>query len=375
MLNKYYPPHLGGIEFHMRDLAEALVATGVEVEALVSNDGPEGVRESVNGVVINRLSRLFEYASTPVALGLRRHLRHLASSTAAPDIFHLHFPYPWGEVSWLAAGTRIPTVMTYHSDIVRQKAALAAYRPMLERVLDRVDRIIVSSPNMVRHSEFLASRVDKCKVIPFGVHVERYIETPEVMSRASLLKERHGTRKIVLFVGRLVYYKGVDILMRAIRSVDADLVVIGRGPLEATMREYADSHGMSGRVFFEPPVSDEDLRAWYRAADVFCLPSVARSEAFGLVQVEAHASGLPVVSTNLTTGVPFVNEHGVSGLVVPPGDVTALADALNTLLSDDELRARLGRQAYDRAHRQFSIGRMTSDTRTLYEELRAGAGR
>ncbi len=375
MLNKYYPPHLGGIEFHMRDLAEELAARdGVEVRALVADEGRRRVCEMLAGVEVTRLPRSFAYASTPVVPSMRREIRHEAARTDAPDLFHLHFPYPWGEISWLTAATGVPAVMMYHSDIVRQRAALAAYRPLLDRVLDRVDLIIASSPNMVEHSEFLAPREDKCRIVPFGIHTERFADTPQLLERAVRLRTRHKGRKVVLFVGRLVYYKGVDVLVRAMERVDADLVVVGRGPLESQMREYAVAHGMAGRVFFEPPVSDDDLAAWYHVADVFCLPSVARSEAFGLVQIEAHAAGTPVVSTDLTTGVPFANEHGVSGLTVPAGDAGALADALRTLLADDELRTRLGAQARQRARARFSVDRMATDTLAVYEEVLAGAG-
>jgi len=376
MLNKYYPPHLGGIEFHVRDLAEGLVEReGAKVSALVANDGPGSVREMLGGVEVMRMSRFAQYASTPIALGMRQQLRFLLSGPEASDVLHLHFPYPWGEISWLSMNARVPAVMTYHSDIVRQKTSLALYKPLLEKVLDRVDLIIASSPNMVEHSEFLAPRAEKCRVVPFGLHVERFAATQELLERAARLKARHSHRKVVLFVGRLVYYKGVDVLLRAMSDVDADLVIIGKGPLESELREQAHSQGIASRVFFEPPVSDEDLTAWYHASDVFCLPSVARSEAFGLVQVEAHASGLPVVSTDLTTGVPFVNADGVTGLVVPPGDSSALARALGTLLSDDDLRRRLGEQARSRANAEFSIERMVTQTVSVYREAIEGQRR
>lgn len=376
MLNKYYPPHLGGIEFHVRDLAEGLIEyEGARVSALVANGGPGNVREMLGGVEVMRMSRLAQYSSVPIAPGMRRQLRSLLSGPDAPDVLHLHFPYPWGEISWLATSTRVPAVMTYHSDIVRQRASLALYKPLLEKVLDRVDLIIASSPNMVEHSEFLAPRAEKCRVVPFGLHVERFSATQALLERAAQLRQRHQGRKLVLFVGRLVYYKGVDVLLRAMSDVDADLVIIGSGPLESELREQVHAQGIAGRVFFEPPVSDEDLAAWYHASDVFCLPSVARSEAFGLVQVEAHASGLPVVSTNLTTGVPFVNADGVTGLVVPPGDSKALAVALGTLLSSDELRRRLGEQARSRANAEFSIERMVKENLLVYREAIEGRRR
>jgi len=320
----------------------------------------------MDGVEVTRLPKQFGISSAPVALGMPGEIGRLSAET---DIFHLHFPYPWGELSWLKADAGVPSVMTYHSDIVRQRAGLAVYRPFLERALDKVDFIIASSPNMVEHSEFLKPRAEKCRVIPFGIHVERYAATPEITARAAELRAEHEGRKVILFVGRLIYYKGADVLVRAMENVDADLVIVGRGPLDPLLREIAVANGSIKRIRFVPPLPDDELIAWYHAADVFCLPSVARSEAFGLVQLEAHASGTPVVSTTLTTGVPFVNEHEVTGLTVPPSDVAALGAALNRILADDEFRARLGKQARERAVRDFSTSRMVDDTLALYREL------
>lgn len=375
MLNKYYHPHLGGIEHHMRDLSAGLTAAGHQVRAIVANEGRDRVTDAVDGVEVTRLPRTFAYSSTPVAPAMRSELRAQATGARgeAPDVFHVHTPYPWGEVSWLRARTGVPTVLTYHSDIVRQRILGSAYRPLLERVLDGVDLIIAGSPNMVEHSELLAGRADKCRVVPYGIDVLLFKDTPATLERAAALREAHA-RKIVLFVGRLVYYKGADVLLRAMRSVDADLVVIGRGPMEGELREYALAHGISSRVTFLEPLPDAELAAWYHAADIFCLPSVARSEAFGLVQIEAHASGTPAVSTDLTTGVPFANLDGVTGLTVPVGDAEALAGALTRLVVDDELRARLGAQARERARRDFTIPRMAADTLAVYEEAIAMHG-
>jgi len=254
---------------------------------------------------------------------------------------------------------------------VRQRVMLAAYRPFLRSFLDKVDLVIASSPNMVEHSPFLAPIADKCRVVPYGIDVDRYAPNDATDARAAELRAGHA-RPIVLFVGRLIYYKGADVLVRAMADVDADLVIVGRGPLEGELRQLASAAGILDRITFLPPLPDDELRAWYRAADVFCLPSVARSEAFGLVQLEAHASGVPTVSTTLTTSVPFVNQNGVTGLTVPPGDVTALAQALQTLVTDDELRRTLGEQALERVRRDFTIGRMVEDTVRVYEEAMRG---
>lgn len=373
-LNKYYwPPHLGGIEHHLAMLASGLAARpGIDVEAIVANEGRATVREVIDGVSVTRVGRSFAYASTPVAPGMAPAIR-AAAREGGSDRFHLMFPYPWGETAWLAAGAPGPSVLTYHSDIVRQRLLGAAYRPLMRRVLERVDRIIVGSPPMLEGSEALAPFADKCRVVPFGIETERFAPTPETLARALDLRASHR-RPIVLFVGRLVYYKGVDVLVRAMAGLDADLVMIGRGPLEDELLALARSGGIADRVTVLPPVDDAELAAWYRAADVFALPSVARSEAYGLVQLEAHASGTPVVCTDLPTGVPWVNVHGETGLVVPVGDAPALGAALAGLLADDALRTRMGERARERALADFSVARMVERTLAVYDETPAGRG-
>jgi len=322
----------------------------------------------MGGVRVVRLPRAFERASTPIAWDFARTISAEANHDPGPDIFHFHFPYPWGEMAWLKARPDKPMVVTYHSDIVRQKAALAAYRPFLERFLDSADLIMASSPNMIEGSEFLSKRQVKCRHVDYGLHVERFAGDETTDARAEQLRAEHGGRPIVLFVGRFVYYKGADILVRAMEHVDADLVLIGKGPLESKLREIAVARGVSDRTTFLPPLDEASLAAWYRAADVFALPSVARSEAFGLVQIEAHAAGTPVVSTDLPTSVPYANLDGITGLTVPVGSVDRLAEALRKLLGDDELRARLGAQAKERALRQFSIPRMVDGVMAAYAE-------
>jgi rhamnosyl/mannosyltransferase len=369
MVNKYYwPPHLGGVEAVVRHLSEGLVTLAdADVRALVAGEGRERLEETIGGVRVVRLPRQMALSSAPVAAAMPGALRDELRGPYPPDVINLHAPYPWGELSFLAANPRPAAVVLYHSDIVRQRRMLAAYKPFLERFLDRVDLIITSSPDMIRHSPFLAPRAHKCRVVHFGLPLER-LTTPAVLARATQLRAAHGGRRLVLFVGRLVYYKGADVLVRAMADVDADLILVGSGPLAAELRALAAEAGVAGRTTFVPTPADEELAAWYHAADVFCLPSVARSEAFGLVQIEAHACGTPVVSTSLTTGVPYANPHGVTGLVVPPGDAVALGGALRRLLGDDLLRVRLGGQAKARALSQFTIPRMVEQTLGVYAE-------
>lgn len=371
MVNKYYsPPHLGGVETVVRYLSEGLVAhAGTEVTAVVCNESRAHAEETIAGVRVQRLPRQFALSSAPIALAMPGVLRAAARSVTPPDIIHLHQPYPWGDLAWLQANPDVPTLVSYHSDIVRQKRLLAVYKPFLERVLDRADLIVTSSPNMIANSPFLAPRAEKCRVVDYGLHVEEIAEpTAEVRAHADRIRAEHAGRKIVLFVGRLVYYKGADVLVRAMASVDADLVLIGCGPLESELREIAVAAGIAERVSFLAPLDDAGLAAYYHAADVFALPSVAASEAFGLVQIEAHAAGTPAVSTDLPTSVPYANLHDVTGLTVSVGSVSELTAALNLLVTDDALRQRLGRQAQERALSQFTIPRMVEGHLSAYSE-------
>jgi len=378
-VNKYFfPPHLGGVEQSLNLLTTRLAEAGHDVSAIVANEAGTTAEETIGGVRVTRLARAAAFASTPIAPGMADAIRSATCGPLAADVIHFHFPYPWGDVAWLASGARGPAVMTYHADIVRQKRMLKAYAPLLRSVLKRVDRIIVGAPQIAENSPFVSPHMDKVRVVPFAIDPARFADTAAIDAAAlRIAAELRGPT--VLFVGRLVYYKGVEVLVRAMADVKGDLVIIGTGPLEGRLREVAAALGIGDRIRFVPRVNDTQLAAWYRAADVFCLPSTEPSEAYGLVQLEAHLSGTPVVSTDLPTGVPFVNLDGVSGLTVPVGDARALGVALDRLLSDEALRVRLGTSALHRAQTDFTLDGMVAKTLKVYEEAisshtqRAGA--
>jgi len=374
MATKYYPPVIGGIESHVRDLSEALVEAGHQVRVICSNTEHRLVQEVINGVEIVRLPRITEQAATPIARHFGEVLNHEAQHS---DIIHFHFPYPWGEFQWIFERLRrhVPYVVTYHTDIVRQKTALKMYRPFLNRFLDKAALIMASSPNLIEYSDFLALRAQNCRHVDFGLNLDHIADNAEAIKRAKQLKADFSTdRPIVLFAGRLVYYKGVDVLIDSMPLVDAEYVVIGSGPLEEEMRQRAEALGVSDRLHMLGRASDEDLAAWYHAADVFVLPSVEPSEAFGLVQIEAHAAGTPVVSTRLRSGVPYANLDAQTGYTVDVGDPVALAEGINKLLDDPAEAARLGAQAKERALTQFSIPAMVDHVTEVYEEALAAHG-
>lgn len=357
---KDYYPVLGGIENHLRLLAEGLAKRGLEVTVLVTNLTGETTTLEMNGVRVIKAGRLATLASTPLSLSLPLIVRRLK-----PDIAHLHFPYPWGELAHLWLGRARRTVITYHSDIVRQRSLLRFYEPFLWRLLAKADRIIASSDHYLEGSFYLSRYADKSAVIPYGIDLKRFNSLPAC---AETIKERHGS-PLLLFVGRLRYYKGLQYLLEAMRDIEARLLIVGKGPMEKEWLNLTTELGLAKRVTFMGEVPEEELPLYYHACDIFVLPASERSEAFGIVQLEAMACGKPVICTELGTGTSYVNIHGLTGLVVPPRDPAALAGAIERLSSDRGLREEMGQRAKERVEKEFSHERMINSTLALYEEV------
>jgi rhamnosyl/mannosyltransferase len=283
---------------------------------------------------------------------------------AKADIVHIHLPNPTAILSYLASGHRGRLVFTYHSDIIRQKVLGRAFWPVLRHALSKASAIIVGSPNYIETSPVLQRFKEKCCVIPFGIKPEEFQQVDA--SEVARLRKRYGSR-IVLGVGRHVYYKGFEYLIRAMKEVRGHLLIVGDGPLREELQREANALGLTERVTFLTDV--KDVRPFYHAVDVFALSSIARSEAFGLVQLEAMACGVPVVNTQLDSGVTFVSQHGLTGLTVPPADSHALAQAINSLLDDPARRAQLGAAGRLRVEQEFSLEKMTRRTLELYAEV------
>ncbi len=311
------------------------------------------MHETVDGVPVTRVASFGRVGAVSLTPSLALWL-----SRASADVVVLHEPNPMALVACNLAPPDVPLVVWFHSEVMRPRWQYRLfYEPFLDRVLNRAARIVVSAPPM-RDVPALAGHRDKVTVLPFGLDPAGYPVQPAPEPRA-------GQLPTLLFVGRLVAYKGLDVLLRALVDVPASLVLVGDGPLREPLQQLARDLGVDDRVTFAGRVTDADRLAWFGRADLVVLPSVSRQEAFGMVQVEAMLTGRPVVSTGLPTGVPWVNQHGESGLIVPPGDSAALAGALRTLCADPALRARLGDGGRARASRLFTAERMCADFASL----------
>jgi lipopolysaccharide/colanic/teichoic acid biosynthesis glycosyltransferase/glycosyltransferase involved in cell wall biosynthesis len=364
---KYYPPSRGGIETVVETLCRGERESADSHALVINRKGPTR-SEVVDGVPVVRVGSVATIGAVSVAPMLPVWL-----ARARADVMVLHEPNPMALVAYAMARPRIPLVVWFHSEVIRPlwKYRLF-YQPFLDFALRRASRIVVASPPM-KDVPALAAHRDKCVVVPFGLTFDRYVMTPTAAASMDSIR-RAAARPILLFVGRFVDYKGVDVLLRAMRGIDADLMLVGDGPRRQALQDLAFELGIADRVHFLGEVGEDSLLAWYHACDALVLPSVTRQEAFGMVQLEAMLCGHPVVSTDLGTGVAWVNQHERTGLVVPPGDADALHRAIARLLSDAELRKQLGRTARARVHEEFSDTRMCAETLAVYREAIAAAG-
>ena len=362
----YYPPVIGGVEGHINLLANGLKDRGIRVEVLVSNTRAKLEMENIDGIRVTKVPQLGRFASAPLNASLSTWVRRLGREA---DVIHFHFPNPTGEIASLFSGLDRKIVVTYHSDIIRQANLAKLYSPFLRRFLESSEAIIATSPAYVQSSEVLRQFRDKCRVIPFGIDLRRFRLNTERSGQVAEIRRSYGS-PIALFIGRFRYYKGLYILLEAMKSVPGSLLLIGIGPMERELKErVAMDDDLKGKVFFLGELSDEDVVNHLQACDVFVLPSIFRSEAFGIVLLEAMACGKPLISTELGTGTSFVNQHQETGLVVPPNDVNTLAGAINYLFVNTEIRERFGRASKERVEKYFCLDKMVEDVIRIYQDI------
>lgn len=351
-VNKAYYPHVGGIESLVKQYSEELRQLGeAEVQTLVCRDGRgKTFRETVNGVNVTRAGSLGTYFSCPLSFSFLRLFRKMSKNA---DVIEIHVPFPLADAALLLSGFKGRVVVAWHSDIVKQKKLLRLYKPLMMRLLRRADCIITATQGHIDGSDYLPQFREKCRVIPYGITPEDYLSVRKKPVLSELCNYPDSVK--VFFTGRLVYYKGVDVLLKSFKNVKGcELFIAGTGELEYSLKHYAETHRIDNRVHFLGFLPDEKLRQAYADCDIFVLPSVAKSEAFGIVQLEAMVYGKPVINTDLPSGAPCVSLDGQTGITVPPSDAEALAEAINKLAADRRLREMYGNNAAERVKLCFN---------------------
>lgn len=367
-VNKLYYPVTGGIERVVQQLAEGL-SEHTDTKVLVCRQRGKTIIENVNGVEVTRASSMGTISSLPLSFSFLRKFRKMSKDR---DIVHIHMPFPLGDLACLLSGYRGMVVLWWHSDIVRQKKLMRLYRPLMNWLLRRADCIITATQGHIEGSHYLKGFEDKCRIIPFGVDRRIEKEADKWMSDGQQPEPGRDVR--FLFVGRLVYYKGCRTMIEAFAAAAKKdgalrLDLVGAGPLEDELRARTRELGLADRIGFHTDVDDEELIRYFQRCDVFVLPSLFRSEAFGLVQIEAMAFGKPVINTKLPSGVPYVSLHGETGLTVEPGQAGELADAMLYLAQNPDKRLQMGVKARERMEKQFRMDTMLERVRDLYMEL------
>ena len=358
----YYPDSWGGIEQVIRQICVGTGRLGVrnEVLALTRSDGPD--RIEFEGHTIHRVPLNFEIASNAFSFAAIRALARLAREA---DVIHYHFPWPFMDLAHFLARVNKPSLVTYHSDIVRQKALLRVYTPLKRRFLNSVDMIVATSPNYVASSQVLSRYRDKTRTVPIGLDRAIYPEPDE--ATLDKWRARCGER-FFLFVGVLRYYKGLHILLDALAGAEYPVVIVGAGPIEQELKAHAQRLGLT-KVMFVGALDEEDKVALLKLCYAMAFPSHLRSEAFGISLLEGAMFGKPMISSEIGTGTTYINIDGETGLVVPPSDPQAFAGAMRTLWEQPERASAMGRRAEARYWELFTAERMAASYAALYREL------
>jgi rhamnosyl/mannosyltransferase len=372
-IGKYYPPFHGGMEAFLHELAHTQSASGIVVDIMVHNyQSHTTITSKEEGIEITRAGSLGTLFFTPISPAFRSTLKQKITGFK-PDIIHLHLPNPsafW--VMTLACAKRIPWVIHWHADVVsseldwRVKLAYRFYRPMEQALLKRAQKIIVTSPPYLESSRPLQPWREKCRVIPLGIS-----SPPPSASEFSLENTWHKDILRVLAVGRLTYYKGFEYLIRAARQTSSiQINLVGEGEKQGELLQLIRTAQLENRVKLLGKQSDGALSRLFRSCDCLCLPSIERTEAFGMVLLEAARVGKPAVVGDVAgSGMSWVVENGKTGLTVAPGDTEALTTALTYLATHREQCGEMGRLARERFDTMFRIEAVEKQVSELYRDI------
>lgn len=358
----YLPDSMGGIEQVIFQMCESSARHGVDGHVLTLSPDPSPVPLHIGQHQVHQARLDLQLASSGFSYSVIKQFRELA---AEADIVNYHFPWPFMDVVHFCTAMKKPCVVSYHSDIIRQKNLLKLYRPLMRRFLDSADRIVAASPNYLHTSDVLQAYREKTRVITYGLDKALYPQPST--ERQAHWRERVGD-KFFLFVGVMRYYKGLHILLEAMQGLNYPVVIVGAGPVEAQLHAQATALGLQN-LHFLGRLGDEDKVALLELSYAVVFPSHLRSEAFGISLLEGAMYGKPMISSEIGTGTSYINIHGETGLVVPPSNPQAFREAMRTLWENPTRAAEMGAKAQARYRQLFTADEMGRKWVELYEEL------
>ena len=364
-IGKFYPPYFGGIEKVNYDIVEGLNAEGIQTDVLCSNH-IKGDTFSEIFYKIYRTHTLKVIASTPLSFSLIRTLNKIQNNY---DIIHVHLPNPMANLAVFLTHPKSKIILHWHSDIIKQKKILKLYSPLQTWLLKRADKIVITTPTYLEGSDSLKKYINKIVCIPIGIDSKELFIDQNILN---VLKNKYQGNKVVFSLGRLIYYKGFEYLIDAARFLPNDIIILiaGIGELKEKLQDQIFNHNLQNKVKLLGKIPFEELGAYYELCDIFSLPSTERSEAFGVVQIEAMAFEKPIISTSIKgSGVDWVNLNNISGIIVPPKDSKKLAEAITELLTNENKYQQLSIGAKKRYEEIFTKEKMVHSFKKLYQEI------
>jgi len=356
----YFPDTHGGVEQVIKSICTSTAPLGFKNSIVTLSPHPG--TEIVDNTAIIRHPRNLNIASCPMGI---KFARQFSTHASEADIIHYHFPWPFAELLHILKKIKKPSIVTYHSDIVRQRTLKKFYDPIMKRFLSSVDRIVPTSENYLGSSKDLKPFQHKCEVIPIGIDIN---DLPKPTETVVNQWEKKVGNKFIFFIGVFRYYKGLHVLLKAAQGIDTPIVIAGDGPLVNSLKSEAKQLKLN-HVHFPGKISDADKAALLQLCRAVVLPSHLRSEAYGVSLLEGLASGKPLISTDIGTGTSFVNEHDVTGFVVPANDPHELQKAIIRLHTDKDLALKMGKAAKLRYEKYFTADRMGEAYVKLYDKL------
>ena len=358
----YYPDTFGGIEQVIYQLAEGGVNEDIASTVFIHSNSFDKKISQYDNHKIYRVETSLEFASTPFSFSAIKEFRKLADDA---DVIHYHFPYPFMDFLHFAAKIDKPSIVSYHSDIVKQKTLLKLYAPLMNRFLKSVNRIVAASPNYVESSPVLQNFKNKVDVIPYGLDKKFYQNNPPSVLEKWRVRYPDG---FFLFVGTFRYYKGLHILIEAAKNSLYPIVIVGAGPIEAELKAQAEQSNVNN-IHFLGALENSDKSALLELCTCLVFPSHLRSEAFGISLLEGALYSKPLISSEIGTGTTYINIDQVTGLVVPPSDPKSLRIAMDEIWNNPEKSKSYGQSAHARFESLFTADKMIASYTNLYKSL------